>query len=52
MIRKSVVFLLGLLVPVASIARQEPAQDCSMNGAGTPGMPHQDMKQMKMEINE
>src|SRR5215471_6284260 len=49
MIRNCAVFLLGLLVPVASIARQEPTQDSSMNGAGTPGMPHQDMKQMKME---
>ena len=49
MIRNSAVFLLGLLVPVASIARQEPAQDSSMNGAGTPRMPHQDMKQMKMD---
>ena len=49
MIRNCAVFLFGLLVPVACIARQEPAQDSGMSGAGTPGMPHQDMKQMKME---
>lgn len=49
MIRNCAVFLLGLWVPVACIARQEPAQDSSMSGAGTRGMPHQDMRQMKME---
>jgi hypothetical protein len=49
MIRNCAVFLFGLLVPVAYIARQQPAQDSSMSGAGTRGMPHQDMKQMKME---
>jgi len=49
MIRNCAVFLFGLLVPVACIARQAPAQDSGMSGAGTLGMPHQDMKQMKME---
>ena len=48
MTRNYVVLVLALLVPVACIARQEPAQDSSMSG-GTQGMAHQDMKQMKME---
>jgi hypothetical protein len=43
------VFVLGLLVPVASIARQEPVENSSGSGAGTQEMSHQDMQQMKME---
>ena len=49
MIRNCAVFVFGLLVPVASIARQEPVEHSSMSGAGTQGMSHQDMQQMNME---
>lgn len=45
MIRNCAVFVFGLLVPVASIARQEPVEHSSMSGAGTQGMSHQDMQQ-------
>jgi hypothetical protein len=49
MTRNCAVFVLGLLVPVASIARQEPVENSSGSGAGTQEMSHQDMQQMKME---
>jgi hypothetical protein len=49
MTRNYAAFVFGLLVPVACIARQEPVRDSGMSGAGMPGMPHQEKKQMKME---
>ena len=52
MIRNYAVFVLGLLVPVACIARQEPLEDSSMSRSDTQGRAHQDMKdmrEMKME---
>ena len=47
--RNYAVFLLGLLLPVASIARQERVEDFSGIGGGTQSMPDHDMKHMKME---
>ena len=52
MIRNYAVFVLGLLVPVACIARQEPLENSSMSRSDTQGKAHQDMKdmrEMKME---
>lgn len=51
MTRNYAVFVLGLLLPVASIARQEPVEDSSSSGAGTQGMPHHDMKQMESSMS-
>src|SRR6516164_9504906 len=52
MIRNYAVFVLGLLVPVACIARQEPLEDSGRSRSDTQGKAHQDMKdmrEMKME---
>ena len=47
MTRNYAVFVLGLLVPVACIARQEPLEDSNMSGCDTQGRAHQDMKDMR-----
>ena len=52
MIRNYAVFVLGLLVPVACIARQELLEDSGRSRSDTQGKAHQDMKdmrEMKME---
>ena len=47
MTRNYAVFVLGLLVPVACIARQEPLEDSGMSRSDTQGRAHQDMKDIR-----